>query len=36
MLEMILKDTHTVRGELSRFTEWTRIALELAEEATAM
>ena len=36
VLEMILKDTHTVRGELSRFTEWTRIVLELAEEAAGM
>jgi hypothetical protein len=32
VLEVNLQDLHTVRGEPFRLTEWTRIALELAEE----
>ncbi len=32
-LEMILKDTHTCENHPERFTEWTRIAREIAETA---
>lgn len=32
VIEMILKDTHTCEGRPERFTRWTKIAKELAEE----
>ena len=32
VLELNLQDLHTVRNEPQRLTEWTRIAMELAEE----
>jgi len=32
VIEMILKDTHTCENHSERFTEWTRIAMELAQE----
>jgi len=33
VLEMILKDTHTCENHPERFTEWTRIARQVVEEA---
>jgi len=35
VVEMVLKDTHTCRGEPQRMWEWTRIAREVAEESVA-
>jgi hypothetical protein len=32
ILEVNLQDLHTVRDEPHRLTEWTQIALQLAEE----
>ena len=34
-VELILKDIHTVRGEPRRLWEWSRIAMEMAEECAA-
>ena len=30
--EYIMKDTHTARGEPSRYDEWTDMAMKLAEK----
>ena len=32
ILEMVMKDTHTCRGEPERYDQWTDAAMELAEE----
>ena len=32
VVEMIMKDTHTIRSEPSRMHDWVRIAKEVAED----
>ena len=36
VVEMIMKDTHTVQGQPERFTVWTDICREEAERAREM
>jgi hypothetical protein len=35
VVEIVMKDLHTCRGEPHRIAEWTQIAVELAEEYAA-